>query len=292
LTVAGAHAGRHVLCEKPLDVTLAAAAAAAEACHAAGVRLFPVFQGRFGVARHLLQAVRSGRLGDLVNVRVSMKWRRDDAYYASAAWRGTRRLDGGGCLINQAIHGIDLALAAAGPAVSVQAEVANRSHPHLEVEDTVALLLRHRDGALTIFEATTSTDQELPMEIEATGTRGTIAIAGNAIVRWQLADGSAPPTPEPDEPSAEAPETEHRSWKHRRQFADVLRALKDGRQPTVVVDDGLRALATVEAAYAAGRLGAAVTPKEWPTGAWASTRARMAIGGARIIENATSCAAT
>ena len=192
VAIPSARAGKHVLCEKPLDTTTAKARSIVDACRQSGVILSPVFQSRFGTgATAMKKAIDAGRFGRLLFVSGRIKWLRSQAYYDSGAWRGTWELDGGGCLMNQSIHGIDLMLHFAGAPAEVFGYTATRTHARLEVEDNACAVIRYASGAMGVIESSTSCAPGFPQQIEVSGERGTAAIEGDAIVRWQFADSES-----------------------------------------------------------------------------------------------------
>ena len=134
VAIPAARAGKHVLCEKPLDVTPEKSQAIIDACRQAGVILAPVFQYRFcNGAVQLKKALDAGRFGRLLLVSGRIKWWRSQDYYDSGVWRGTWDLDGGGCLMNQSIHTIDLMLHVGGTPDQVFGYTATRTHTGIEV---------------------------------------------------------------------------------------------------------------------------------------------------------------
>ena len=176
-------AARHkvpVLVEKPLAVTVARVDAMIAACEEAGTPLGCIFQTRWSdeFAR-LREAVDSGRLGRLTYAAVQVPWWRDDAYYTESSWHGTREMDGGGALINQAIHMVDWLVALAPPVAEVKAFTAALAHP-IETEDTVSAAIRFEGGALGGVYATTASFPGGPKRIELTGTKGTIVVEDSA----------------------------------------------------------------------------------------------------------------
>lgn len=189
VAVPAAQAGKHILCEKPLDITPEKSQAIIDACRQAGVILAPVFQYRFGQgAITLKKAIEAGRFGKLLLVSGRIKWWRSQEYYDSGAWRGTWDLDGGGCLMNQSIHTIDLMLHFGGAPEQVFGYTATRTHTGIEVEDNACAVLRYRNGALGVIEASTSCAPGFPLRIEVSGERGTAIIEGDAIIDWRFAD--------------------------------------------------------------------------------------------------------
>jgi len=180
--------GNHVLCEKPLEVTPRKAAQLIDICAANGVQLGVYFQARFDDCTRLAkQAIASGRLGKLLFASCQMRWYRSQAYYDSAAWRGTWALDGGGCLMNQGIHTLDLLIHLAGEPAEVSAFQGEKTHQRLEVEDNLCAAVRFRNGVIGTIEASTSCSPGFPRKVEISGEKGSIGIAGNRIVRWAFA---------------------------------------------------------------------------------------------------------
>jgi predicted dehydrogenase len=189
VAIPAARAGKHVLCEKPLDVTPEKCRAIVDACRENGVILAPVFQNRFGAgALAVKRAIDSGRFGRILFVSGQIKWLRSQAYYDSGAWRGTWALDGGGCLMNQSIHTIDLLLHFGGRPEQVFGYTATRTHSGLEVEDNACAVVRFVSGAMGVIEASTSCAPGFPLRIEVSGERGAAVIEGDRIAGWNFAD--------------------------------------------------------------------------------------------------------
>jgi predicted dehydrogenase len=186
--VAAARAGKHVIVEKPLEITLSKCDAIIQACHKAGVKLATVFPSRFHHSSQLMkQALDRGRLGRLTLGDAYVKWYRTQQYYDSGAWRGTWALDGGGALMNQAIHSVDLLLWFMGPAVEVTAHAATLAHERIEVEDVVVATVKFANGALGVIEATTAAFPGELKRIEIHGDQGSIAMREEDIVTWKFA---------------------------------------------------------------------------------------------------------
>ncbi|MGC8863073.1 MAG: Gfo/Idh/MocA family protein, partial [Armatimonadota bacterium] len=154
IAIDAARAGKHILAEKPLEVTLERADAIIAACDQAGVKLAVIFQLRFMPAvRALRNAIETGALGRLVLGDTYVKWHRSQEYYDSSDWRGTWEMDGGGALMNQAIHHVDLLQWMMGPVESVFGRTATLVRERIQVEDTAAACLRFANGALGTVEA-------------------------------------------------------------------------------------------------------------------------------------------
>jgi predicted dehydrogenase len=186
--LAAARAGKPALCEKPLETTLDRIDAMIAAHRKAGTLLGGIFQNRFGdAAAPLEEAVRAGRLGTITFAGVHVPWWRSDAYY-SGSWRGTWKGDGGGALMNQAIHMVDLLCALMPPVESVQAYTATLGHEGIETEDTAAAVLRFETGALGVLYGTTASFPGRFKRLEITGTKGTIVLEEERFTEWRFAE--------------------------------------------------------------------------------------------------------
>ena len=162
--VAAAKAGKHVVCEKPLEITLERCSQMIRACKRAGVQLGGIFQSRTGAAvQAIKRALDAGRFGKLTVCNAIIPWHRTQAYYDSGAWRGTWELDGGGALMNQSIHTIDLLQWLAGPIRSVHALAGNLAHKRIDVEDTAVAVVRYKSGALGTIIGSTAVWRAGPM---------------------------------------------------------------------------------------------------------------------------------
>jgi UDP-N-acetyl-2-amino-2-deoxyglucuronate dehydrogenase len=266
--VKAARAGKHVIVEKPIDVTLAAADRLITACDSAGVVLSVMSQHRFdaGVVR-LREALEAGALGRPILGDAAVKWYRTQDYYDSAAWRGTWQLDGGGALMNQGIHSVDLLRWLLGPVDTVSARTATAAHS-IEVEDVVVATVAFASGALGTVVATTAAYPGLPERLEVTGTRGTVVLEAGNVIAWSVeGDGAAPagarfpaagPTGATD-PAAIAVQA------HAAQLDDVITAVVERRAPAVTGRQGREALAVVLAIYASATTGrqVAMTGPPW-----------------------------
>jgi UDP-N-acetyl-2-amino-2-deoxyglucuronate dehydrogenase len=251
---AAAAAGKHLVVEKPLDVTLERVDRILEAGARAGVKLSGIFPLRFTQGTSLAKdAIESGRLGRLVLADAYVKWYRPQAYYDSSEWKGTWALDGGGALMNQGIHNIDLLNYLAGPITGLVGCTRTLVH-QMETEDTAAALLTFGHGALGVIEGSTGSWPGDPGRVELHGDRGTIALEDGRIVVWKLADVA------PDEEqrilaleaahgSGAAAATDIGYELHRRQLADMVEAVLDDRPPQVDGFEARRSVAIVRAIY-------------------------------------------
>ncbi len=256
---AAAAAGKHLLVEKPLDVTLERADRIIEAARRHGVKLGGVLPSRFkaGPAR-AREALAQGRLGRLALAGAYVKWHRPDSYY-EGSWRGTLALDGGGALINQSIHTIDLLQWLAGPVKTVFGRRATLAHD-IEGEDTACAVLEYANGALGVIEGATSCWPGEPARVELRGSSGSIVLQEGRVSSWKLAD-SAPH----EEEQMLAEDTLRATGSsnptaisfeyHRRQIVDLLEAIRDDRPPAVDGLEARKSLALVLAIYESAATG-------------------------------------
>ncbi len=185
--IAAAKAGKHVLCEKPLDITLERIDSMIEAHEKSGTYLGGIFPYRFNdYITPLKEAINAGRFGTITYTGIYVPWWRTDEYYKDS-WHGTWKLDGGGALMNQSIHMIDMICDLLEPVESVQAFTATLGHK-METEDTAAAVLRFKSGTLGIIYGTTASFPGQFRRFEITGTKGTVINVENTIAVWQFAD--------------------------------------------------------------------------------------------------------
>jgi UDP-N-acetyl-2-amino-2-deoxyglucuronate dehydrogenase len=264
--VAAANAGKHVVVEKPLEITAERCDRIIEACDRNGVKLCTIFPSRFGDANQALKAaVDGGRFGRLTLAETTCKWWRPQSYYDQGGWKGTQALDGGGALMNQAIHNVDLLLWLMGPVTHVTGFTAMLAHERIEVEDTAVACLRFASGALGVIQATTSVHPGLPKTIAVHGDRGTAVVEQDDVLRWDF-------TPETAEDRAvkkrfagkvgasggasDPAAISHQG--HARQLADFVQAVRAGGAPQVDGREGRRSVEVIEAVYRSARTGRTV----------------------------------
>jgi UDP-N-acetyl-2-amino-2-deoxyglucuronate dehydrogenase len=257
-TLAAARAGKHVLVEKPMALTLADADAMIAACRSAGVVLGVALQRRTEPAYQLVhRAIEAGALGRPVLGLALIPYFRAQAYYDSAGWRGTWAEDGGGALMNQGIHIADLLVWFLGDVEEVLARSATLAHS-IEVEDDVVATVRFKNGALGSIVATTAAAPGFPHRVEIYGTRGGVQLEAEAIARW---DGDAVPAIDPSLRAGLAPAAAGAGGSatglaptgHARILADFVAAVREGRAPLVPGEEGRRSLALVLAVYESAR---------------------------------------
>ena len=259
--IAAARRGLHVLVEKPIDITTEKADALIAAADAAGVKLGVFFQDRLHPAvRDIKGAIESGALGSPVIISGRVKWYRPPEYYNTSRWRGTLALDGGGALINQAIHTVDLLLWLFGPVVRVYGSTATRVHK-IEAEDTAVAALEFASGAVGTIEATTSAYPGYARRLELTGSEGTIVLEHDRLVRMDLRAASAPGAAAQGgdrNESAASPVVSDASA-HQRVIEDFIRAIETNRTPSCDGREGRRSVELVQAIYASARAHAPIT---------------------------------
>jgi predicted dehydrogenase len=265
--VAAANASKHVVVEKPLEITPERCDRIIDACDKNRVKLCTIFPSRFHDANVALKAaVDAGRFGRLTLGETTCKWWRTQAYYDQGGWKGTLALDGGGALMNQAIHNVDLLLWMMGDAAHVSGFTAMLAHERIEVEDTAVACLRFANGALGVIQATTSVHPGLPKTIAIHGDRGTAVIEQEDILRWEFA------APFPDDAAlkqrfaqkigasggaADPKAISHQG--HARQLADFVSAIQTGKSPRVDGREGRKAVALICAIYESMQIGRVVT---------------------------------
>jgi UDP-N-acetyl-2-amino-2-deoxyglucuronate dehydrogenase len=259
-------AGKHVVIEKPIETTPERADRIITAAEDAGVKVATIFQGRFGQgAQTVRAALDAGRFGRLVLCSAYIKWHRSPEYYRTT-WKGTWALDGGGALMNQAIHGVDLLQWFAGMPVEVSAWMSRRVHTRIEADDTTVAALRFGDGALGTIEASTAVWPGWSRRIEVCGEYGSVCLEDDLIVRWDFAREDAG-----DEAIRRAPQANALGSGagdpgaislvgHQRQIQDLVEAVRDGRAPAIDAREGRKAVALVHAIYESARRGAPVRP--------------------------------
>jgi len=275
--ISALEAGKDVVIEKPVDVTLEAADRLIEAQRATGRTVTVVSQHRFDAAtRAVYDAVTKGEFGRLTSGSAEVRWWRSQSYYDSGGWRGTWELDGGGVLINQAIHSIDLLQWLMGPVVEVTAYTGLLAHERIEVEDTAVAILKFSGGALGTVIATTAAYPGLTARISVHGDRGSAIIDDDALSYFHAAgegqEGDAHGTgggenqaeqviarygevaTSPGAGSVPA----SLSMAHRDQIQDFFEAVREGSEPSVNLEEGRKPLAIIQGIYESARTGGPV----------------------------------
>ncbi len=260
---AAARKGKHVVVEKPLEITLDRCDRIIEAADKADVKLVTIFPSRFGKAMQAVKkAAGEGRFGRMVLGDAYVKWWRDQAYYGKGRWQGTKRWDGGGALMNQSIHTVDLLQWIMGPVKSVQANKGKLGHEGIEVEDAAVAALEFENGAFGVIEGTTAAYQGYPRRLEICGSKGSVFIQGSDILIWNF-DKEKPQDKSirrkfgargagaggASDPAAIS------FVGHQRQLEDLLRALKTGGEVLIDGREGRKAVEIILAIYRSAATG-------------------------------------
>jgi UDP-N-acetyl-2-amino-2-deoxyglucuronate dehydrogenase len=277
--IAALQAGKHVVIEKPVDVTLEAADRLLGVRRATGGTVAVVSQHRFDAAALAVhRAISTQQFGRLTAGSAEVRWWRSQSYYDSGGWRGTWELDGGGVLINQAIHSIDLLQWLMGTVVEVNAYTGLLAHERIEVEDTAVAILKFESGALGTIVATTAAYPGLSARIAVHGDEGSAVIDDDELVYFHAAEagqeakaygggenqservmeqyggGSSGPGAGADPGSL--------SMAHRDQISDFVEAVKEDREPSTNVEEGRKPLAIIAAIYESAHTGKPVRLEE------------------------------
>lgn len=257
-----ARAGKHIMAEKPLEITAGRVDRIIHACERHNVLLGCIFQNRFADGpRHVRRALDEHRFGKLVLGDAYIKWYRSQEYYDSGEWRGTWSLDGGGALMNQGIHQIDLLLWFLGDVASVRARMDTVAHKRIQVEDIATAMLEFKNGAQGIIEGSTAIYPGHPARVEVHGTEGSAVLEDGKLTFWEFA------RPEPVDEEIEAslhseselgsgaadPLAKLKIEGHRRQYQDFVDAIRTGRHPIIDGREGRRAVELIEAIYKSAR---------------------------------------
>ena len=264
--IAAANAGKHVVVEKPLEINLKRCDKIIRACEENGVALSVIFPSRFHSSSQLVkQAIESGKFGRLTLGDAFVKWYRTQEYYDSGKWRGTWDLDGGGALMNQAIHNVDLLTWLMGPVSEVNAKTATLAHERIEVEDVATASLRFKNGALGTIVATTAAWPGWLKKIEIHGSQGSATIEEEDIKVWQFSKMTArdrkivsrySSLTETGGGAADPAAIGHAA--HTKQLRDVVKAIKTAGVPAIDGHEGRKSVEIIRAIYKSARTGKSV----------------------------------
>lgn len=253
--IAAARNGLHVLTEKPIDISTENADKLIAVARESGVKLGVIFQDRFKPdIRKFKQWIDDGVIGKPLFVDARVKWYRPPEYYSGSKWRGTRALDGGGALINQAVHTVDLLLWLFGAVIHVQSHIATKLHA-IESEDIAIALLDFSSGAVGTLVASTAVFPGYPRRIEATGTEGTLVLEHDRIIAADLRNAASeitPGTPSKDNENTGSPVVSDFSG-HQAVFEDFIQAIQNNSEPACHGLEGRKSIALVEEIYRAAR---------------------------------------
>ena len=249
-------AGKHIIVEKPLELSLERADRLLQAARAQNVQVTAIFNRRFIPALQAAKrAVDEGLLGDLLVADMYYKSFRTQEYYDDSGWRGTWEVEGGAALINQGIHGVDLLRWIAGPVARIFGYT-DHLRRAIEADDTTAAVARYANGAMGVIQAMTSIEPRLPDRLEYHGTKGTIQLSNYRISNWAVPGAESwPEAVQAEEQAMLATARSLESAGHHAQVADMVAAVRDGRPPAVSGEEGRRSLEVVLAIYESARTG-------------------------------------
>ncbi|TDW24540.1 Gfo/Idh/MocA family protein [Kribbella kalugense] len=252
-------AGKHVIIEKPVDITLAAADRVIEAQRSTGLTVSVISQRRFQPpVAQIRAAIDSGALGRVTSGIAESAFFRPQSYYDGDDWRGTLAIDGGGALMNQGIHALDLLVWMLGRPVQVSAQTGRLAHEGIEVEDLAGASILFESGAIGLMLASTAAYPGRPVRLTIHGDQGTAVLDDDQLAYFATAEGALPEATLLDGPADWGPV----ELAHLAQYRDFIAAVRDGRAPSVSLEAGRRSLATVLAVYQSARTGRPVELKE------------------------------
>jgi UDP-N-acetyl-2-amino-2-deoxyglucuronate dehydrogenase len=251
-----AAAGKHLILEKPMDINVAKARKLIEEYRARKLTLSVIFQNRFTpAAQRVKAALDAGLLGRLILGDAYVKWYRSPEYYASNAWRGTWQVEGGGALINQAIHTIDLLQWFMGGVKSLSGMIRTAIHK-IETEDLGVAAVEFSSGALGVIEGTTAVTPGYKERIEIHGTKGSFTLTGGLVTEWKVAGCLEEDYLDEVKISYGATNSPAISdVNHRAQLRDIIAAINAGRDPLVTGEEGIKSLEIVLGIYESSRNG-------------------------------------
>ncbi|UOF89499.1 Gfo/Idh/MocA family oxidoreductase [Fodinisporobacter ferrooxydans] len=263
-----AKAGKHVIVEKPIDIAIEKADAMIEACKEAGVKLCVISQHRFDPATARVKAsIEEGKLGQLFLAEAAVNWYRSQGYYDSGDWRGTWAFDGGGALMNQSIHTIDVLQYLMGPIESVHAYMGTKNHERIEVEDVAVAIARFRNGGMGTIAGTTAAYPGLSTRLEIFGTNGSAVIESDQLTHLYQIETPVKGVHHRIKATNLAQESECNKndtastpaiSAHRFQFQDMIDAVRSNREPLVNGIEGRKSLEIILAIYKSAQTGETV----------------------------------
>ena len=268
--VDAAEARKNILCEKPLEVTLDKIDYINKVVHKNNVKLGVVFQKRFQESsRRIKEALEDKKLGKVISGSIYMKYYRNQEYYDSANWRGTWKYDGGGCLMNQGIHDIDLLQWFLGPAKSVYAITDTVAHKRIEVEDIAIAIIKFKNGAKGVIEASTSCYPGFPSLLQIYGRLGTITLRDDKIIDWKFINPTKidlnfskqiliQKKTEQDDVDHSDPITVLKN-RHKYQIKDMIRAINNNISPEITGEEARKSIEIIQAIYKSSRTREEVT---------------------------------
>jgi predicted dehydrogenase len=251
--IAAVERGLHVLVEKPVDITTDRIDKLIAAADRAGVKVGVFFQDRLkpDIVR-LKDLIDSGTLGKPILASAHVKWYRPPDYFSQSRWRGTWALDGGGALMNQGIHTVDVLQWLMGPVARLSARTATLLHK-IEVEDTAVATIEFATGALGILEATTSVYPGYPRRVEVTGSEGTAILDGDTLASVELRNAPPSQTKEGGPTVSSYSPVVADASAHQRIVEDFIDAIRNNREPVCDARAGRKSVAIVQAIYASSK---------------------------------------
>ena len=255
LAVEALLAGKHVIVEKPMALNLVDCDRIMEAEKKSGKICAIVSQLRFSeVTEKIKNTIFADKLGKIVEIGLHMRYHRSEEYYGKSSWRGTWKMDGGGALMNQGVHGVDLLISFFGLPKSVFA-FCRTLHHDIEVEDTVTAVFEYEDGPIGVLEATTSVCPGYPRQFGIYGTKGSIVLEENRIKKWDVADQLLELDTDTEYKGGFQDPTDISYEGHQKEFEDVLDAIKTGRKPMVDTAEGRKSIELITAIYRSSETG-------------------------------------
>jgi UDP-N-acetyl-2-amino-2-deoxyglucuronate dehydrogenase len=255
IAILAAQMGKHIIVEKPIEVSLERIDDMLYECEKNKVFISSIFNLRYSDHYRLVkEAIEIGRLGRLILGDAYIKWYRSQEYYDSGNWRGTMLLDGGGALMNQSIHFIDMLQWMMGPVNRVFGEVGTLGHSNIEVEDTAVATVKYENGAIGVIEGTTAAYPGIGNRIEIHGLKGTITIENNTITRWEFIDqhpidlklqklGSS------NQIGGVADPANIDGSLHQKQIEDILNSISKGKPSLVSGNEARKSVEIIQAIY-------------------------------------------
>jgi len=260
LAVAALESGKHILVEKPIDITVENAMKIEDARAKTGLKTGVIHQNRFNaVMKPVKDAVDVGKIGKLILGTFAVKWYREQSYYDSGGWRGTWDMDGGGSLMNQAVHTVDLMQWLMGDVVSVTSHMGVYSHK-IDTEDLTVSIVKFESGAVATFTSSTCCYPGISTDIQLYGERGSIEVDGDALKLWKIMGGDAFEENEMLETygagnGAAAALDPSLVLGHEVQIEDIISAVAENREPLVTPLEAIKSVRIINAIYESAKTG-------------------------------------
>jgi len=245
-----AEAGKHVIVEKPIEITVSRGRSLIDSCRQNNVKLAVIYQNRFiDAAVRMKQILEKDVIGNVFMTHASVKWFRNQRYYSESCWRGTLMLDGGGAVINQSVHTIDLLQWLLGDVESIYSYTDTFTHENLEAEDNAVAAMKFKNGVIGVFEASTSIQPPQERRIEINGTDGTVIMAGEDLFLKTNQQEKEKSLVNSKSAGAAGPLDGLTYNYHLKQYKQIIEAISAEGEPVVSGEDSLKSLAVVEALY-------------------------------------------